>query len=139
MATDINTVAVAGRLVRDADLKYTNSGTAICEFSIANNYSIKRGDQWEEAVNYFDCTLFGRRAEALHKHLAKGKQVAVSGELQQQRWETDGQKRSRVKIMVRNLQLLGGSRDGGDSGTGGSYDANTTGGSSTDFEDDVPF
>jgi len=118
MATDINSVVVLGRLTRDAELRYSNSGTAICKFAIANNYSRKQGDNWNEETNFFDAVLMGRRAEALHKYLVKGKQVGVSGELRQSRWEQDGQKRSRVEIFVNDVNLLGGGSGSG----GGGYD-----------------
>lgn len=152
MATDINSVVLIGRLTRDAELRYSNSGTAICKFSIANTYSRKQGDSWQEETNFFDAVLMGRRAEALHKYLVKGKQIGIQGELRQDRWEQDGQRRSRVEIFVNDLNLLGG---GGGSGGGGSdYNRSApasggrTGGheaggysesSGSDFEDDVPF
>lgn len=157
MATDINSVVILGRLTRDAELRYSNSGTAICKFAIANNYSRKQGDNWNEETSFFDAVLMGRRAEALHKYLVKGKQVGVSGELRQSRWEQDGQKRSRVEIFVNDVNLLGGGSGSGGGGydrssepTGSSAPGNAPGagsqsqggydqGSGTDFEDDVPF
>lgn len=144
MASDLNSVALIGRLTRDAELKYGNSGTAICNLSIANNYSRKQGEQWVEEVNYFDAVIIGKRAEALHKYLVKGKQLGIAGELQQDRWEKDGQKRSRVKVLVKDVQLLGGKSEGGNAqAPHGSQpgDFGYSGGESSgaDFEDDVPF
>ena len=149
MATDINSVVLIGRLTRDAELRYSNSGTAICKFSIANTYSRKTGDTWGEETNFFDAVLMGRRAEALHKYLVKGKQVGIKGELRQDRWEQDGQRRSRVEIWVNDVNLLGGGQGGGG---GGDYNRGSQGpsqgygqgggndaGSGSDFEDDVPF
>lgn len=150
MATDINSVVLIGRLTRDAELRYSNSGTAICKFSIANSYSRKQGDNWSEETSFFDAVLMGRRAEALHKYLVKGKQIGVQGELRQDRWEQDGQRRSRVEIWVSDLNLLGGRGD--TQSSGGSYSSPQGGGSApgggqdsgyqnsgSDFEDDVPF
>ena len=111
--TDMNRVFLVGRLTRDADLRFTNSGTPVGKFSIAVNRSKKNGDKWDEEVNYFDIVLWGKIAEALSKYLLKGKQVAVDGELRQSRWEQDGQKRSRVEVHANNIQLLGGSAGGG--------------------------
>ncbi len=152
MATDINSVVLIGRLTRDAELRYSNSGAAICVFSIANSYSRKQGDNWTEETNFFDAVLMGRRAEALHKYLVKGKQIGIQGELRQNRWEQDGQRRSKVEIFVQDLNLLGGRGDGsGGSGGysgGSSYGAAPQAGqaqesgfsnSGSDFEDDVPF
>ena len=65
MASDINHVVLVGRLTRDAELRYANSGTAICRFSIANNYSRKQGDQWTEEANFFECTSRGRKWKSM--------------------------------------------------------------------------
>ena len=117
--TDINRVFLVGRLTRDADLRFTTAGTPVCKFSIAVNRNRKSGDQWEEEVNFFDIVLWGRAAENLSKYLGKGKQVAVDGELRQNRWEQDGQSRSRVEIHAANIQLLGGGASAGNSGSQG--------------------
>ena len=105
---DINHVVLVGRLTRDAELKYTQGGAAVCKFSIAINRRRKNGEEWVEEANYFDIVLWGRQGEALNQYLVKGKQVAVEGELRQNRWEQDGQSRSKVEIIANNLQLLGG-------------------------------
>ncbi|GHV77839.1 single-stranded DNA-binding protein [Spirochaetia bacterium] len=113
MATDINHVVLVGRLTRDAELKYTAGGQAVCKFSIAVNRNKKSGDQWVDEANFFDITLWGRQGEAVNQYLIKGKQVGIDGELRQDRWEQDGQKRSKVEIVANNLQLLGGGSSGG--------------------------
>ncbi len=139
---DLNTVSLVGRLTRDAELRYTNSGMPICSFSIANNYRKKSGDQWTEEANFFDVVVFGRQGEAVANYLKKGKQVAVQGELRQNRWEQDGQRRSKVEVIGSELQLLGGRSEGGsaqysDGGFGAQDNAAPT--PAPDFEDDVPF
>ena len=116
MPGDLNVVALVGRLVRDADLKYTNGGMAILRFSIAINRMRRSQDSYEEETNYFDCVYFGRAAESVNQYLAKGRQVAISGELRQSRWEQDGQTRSRVEIAVNNLTLLSQSTHDGEAG-----------------------
>jgi single-strand DNA-binding protein len=140
MATDINHVVLVGRLTRDAELRYTNTGTAICAFSIGNTYRTKQGESWVEESNFFNCVMFGRRAEALHQYLTKGKQVGIDGALRYSKWEQDGQPRSKVEVHVNDIQLLGG-RDSGQSGSQSrgpaQYDAGASDGN--DFEDDVPF
>jgi single-strand DNA-binding protein len=147
MANDINQVVLVGRLTRDAELKYTNTGTAIGKFSIAVNRRKRSGDQWTDEVSYFDIVLWGKTAEALNQYLQKGKQIAVAGELRQNRWEQDGQNRSKVEVIANNVQLLGGSGRGSD-GPARSNNTNTgmnnapqadTGSYSDDFEDDIPF
>ena len=155
---DINHVVLVGRLTRDAELKYTSGGQAVCKFSIAVNRRRKNGDQWEDEANYFDVVLWGRQGESLNQYLVKGKSVGVEGELRQDRWQQDGQNRSKVEIVANNIQLLGGSMganqgsSAGQSSTAG-YSANT-GQSSTarfsqnsenmpasddNFTDDIPF
>lgn len=124
---DVNQVIIIGRLTRDAELKYTSGGYAIGSFSIAVNRRRKNGDQWVEEGNFFDVNLFGKAAETLNQYLVKGKQVAIQGELRQDRWEQDGQSRSKVVIVATNVQLLGGNSGGNTSmqqSYGGGYNQN---------------
>ena len=105
---DVNHVILIGRLTKDILLKFTSGGMAIGSFSIAVNRRRKNGDQWVEEASFFDVSLFGKSAEGLAQYLTKGKQVAVEGELRQDRWQQDGQNRSKVYISANNVQLLGG-------------------------------
>ena len=142
---DLNRVVLVGRLTRDAELKYTNTGVPICRFSVANNYRRKVGDEWTEEASFFDAVLMGRRAEAISKYMTKGSQVGVEGELRQNRWEQDGQQRSKVEIFVTNVQFLGGRSGGGAAQSGGGSQERSApqAGYESDpgesFEDDVPF
>ena len=144
--TDLNRVILIGRLTRDAELKYTNTGSAICKFSVAVNRRRKSGDNWVDEANFFDVAAWGKMGETLNQYLTKGKQVAVEGELRQNRWEQDGQPRSKVEIFAMNIQLLGGARDSSSGGGGRSsapprsrdnFEDEPQG--SSDFEDDIPF
>lgn len=108
---NINSVVLVGRLVRDAELMYTNSGYALCKFSMAVNTSKKVGENWEDEANFFDCTLWGKRGESLNPYLLKGQQIAIYGRLKQDRWEQDGQKRSKITIDVSSVELLGGRKN----------------------------
>jgi len=105
---EINHVTLIGRLTRDAELKYTSSGQAVCKFSIAVNRRKKNGDQWEDEANFFDIVVWGKQAESLSPYLLKSKMVGVDGELRQDRWQQDGQNRSKVEIIANYVQLLGG-------------------------------
>ncbi len=107
---DINTVTIVGRLTKHADLRFTSGGMAISEFSVAVNYMTKKKDAWEESVNFFNVSSFGKMAEALQPYLTKGQQVAVMGELRQHQWEKDGKHYSRVYILARQINLLGGTK-----------------------------
>jgi single-strand DNA-binding protein len=144
---DINRAILVGRLTRDAELKYTSGGTAVSRFGLAINRRRKVGDQWEDEPNFFDIVVWGRTAESLNQYLVKGKQIGVDGELRQNRWEQDGQKRSRVEIHANNIQLLGSRGDSG-GGAPRSQGAASQGAASQgeggssytdDFEDDIPF
>lgn len=136
--TDINRLAIIGRLTRDPEnLAYTASGTARLNISIAVNRSEKRGGEWADKASFFDVTVWGKTAENVRPYLSKGKQIAVDGYIEQQRWEKDGQKFSRVVIVANSVQLLGG-KDGTQDAprqAGGYSDA----GSGDDFPEDVPF
>jgi single-strand DNA-binding protein len=118
---DVNHVILIGRLTRDAELKYTSGGMAVCKFAIAVNKRRKQGEQWVDEANFFDIVLWGRQGETLNQYLVKGKQVAVEGELHQNRWEQDGQSRSKIEINANNVQLLGGNAGQGNGGGSGSY------------------
>ena len=124
-SNDYNKVTLIGRLTRDADLKYTTTGTAIAAVSLASNRSVKKQDNWETEVSYFDGNIYGRMAENLKPYLTKGKMILIAGHLKQDRWEKDGQKFSRIKIEVEDVQLLGGSSsENPNSSTGGNMQQN---------------
>ena len=125
---DINRVTEIGRLTRDAEVTYTPGGLAIAKMSIAVNRRIKTGDTWADEANYFDVQVFGKAAESLKPFLTKGKMIGVDGYLKQERWESDGQKRSRIVINANDIQLLSPKeKNGSDDGYGndnGYYDYN---------------
>ena len=141
---DINRVILVGRLTRDAELRYTGGGTAVCKFSLAINRRRKNGDHWEDEASFFDVVLFGKQGEAINQYMVKGKQVGIDGELRQNCWEQDGQSRSKVEITAFNVQLLGSARGGAPQRSQGDADStsdsysppNDAGG---EFEDDIPF
>ena len=141
-SNDYNKVTLIGRLTRDADLKYLTTGTAIAAVSLASNRSVKKQDNWETEVSYFDGNIYGRMAENLKPYLTKGKMILVAGHLKQDRWEKDGQKFSKVSIVVENVQLLGGRSESGSS-SGPAPAAPDTGFSGGEvnqsFTEDIPF
>ena len=108
MASDLNKITLIGRLTKDSELKYTNSGFAITTMSLAVNRSVKKQEQWVEECSFFDLKLLGKRGESLNQYLQKGAQIGIDGQLVQERWEKDGQQRSKVIIQLDNIQLLGG-------------------------------
>jgi single-strand DNA-binding protein len=108
--SDLNYVFLIGRLTRDAELKHTAAGQAVCKFSLAVNERRKTGDRRKDEANFFDVVVWGRQGETLSPFLVKGTPVGVAGELRQDRWEQDGQNRSKIEIMAKNVQLLEGGR-----------------------------
>ena len=100
---DMNIVTIVGRLTRDAELKSVGSGTALSTFSIAVN----RHYRDQEEASFFDVRFWGDYATKLSPYLEKGKQVIVTGEIIQQRWEKDGSSRSKIIISARIIQLIG--------------------------------
>jgi single-strand DNA-binding protein len=138
---DLNHVVLIGRLTREAELKYTAGGQAVCKFSIAVNRRKKNGDQWEDEANFFDITVWGKQGESLHPYLTKGKMVGVDGELRQDRWQQDGQNRSKVEIIASYVQLLGGDPKKGSQGgqTQAPADNSAESAGSDGFADDIPF
>lgn len=108
----INNVILTGNLTRDPELRSTASGTAVLQFSMAVNDRVKEGNEWKDRPNYFDCTMFGSRAESLARFLSKGSKIAVQGKLHWSQWEKDGQKRSKVEIYPDTIELLSPKKDG---------------------------
>lgn len=108
----MNRVLLTGNLTRDPEYTVLQNGTAVLNFAIAVNERIKRGEQWEDYPSFFDCVVFGKRAEGLRSILHKGFRVGIDGHLRHERWEKDGEKRQRVKVYVENVDLLTPKGDG---------------------------
>ena len=138
--TDLNHVIEIGRLTRDIserDFGYTTGGTARLNLSIAVNRSVKKNGAWTDSVSFFDVTVWGKTAENIKSYLHKGKQIAVDGYLDQQRWEKDGVKYSKVVIIADSVQLLGGNKSAPQAQQpAGEYQS---AGSGDDFPEDLPF
>jgi len=102
-----NRVILVGNLTQDIELRYTPAGTAVTDVSMAVNERVKRNDEWIEEANFFDVTLWGRTAEVASEYLSKGSPLLIEGRLKLDRWEQDGQKRSKIKIIGERMQMLG--------------------------------
>ena len=118
-----NKVMIIGNLTRDPEIKYTPKGTAIADIGLAvnRNYTTDSGEKREE-VTFIDVTLWGRVAEIVGEYCKKGRPLFVEGRLQLDTWDdkATGQKRSKLKVVGENIQLLG-SREGGAAGGGGEH------------------
>ncbi|MGD9646162.1 MAG: single-stranded DNA-binding protein [Pirellulales bacterium] len=114
-----NRVILVGNLTRDPELRYTPGGTAVTDIGLAVNDRRKNAQgEWVEETTFVDVTLWGRTAEIASEFLGKGAPALIEGRLKLDTWESDGQKRSKLKVVGEKLQLLG-SRGGGGQGGGG--------------------
>lgn len=104
----INRVNISGNLTRDPDLRATTGGTQVLSFGMAVNDRRKNQQtgEWEDYPNFVDCTMFGSRAEKVSRYLTKGCKVAVEGKLRYSQWERDGQKRSKLEVIVEEIEFM---------------------------------
>jgi len=116
-----NRVILLGNLTRDPELRYIPSGTPVSDIGLAVNDRRKNADgEWVEETTFVDVTLWARTAEVASEYLSKGSPVLIEGRLKLDSWETsDGQKRSKLRVVCERMQMRG-SRGGGGSGGGGS-------------------
>ena len=128
----INRVTISGNLTRDPELRATAGGTQVLSFGVAVNDRRRnpQNGEWEDYPNFVDCTMFGIRAEAVSRYLSKGSKVAIEGKLRYSSWERDGQRRSKLEVIVDEIEFLSrGQQGGGQGGYGqpaygqGGYDA----------------
>ena len=104
----INRVAISGNLTRDPELRQTAGGMAILGFGVAVNDRRKNQQtgEWEDCPNFIDCSMFGARAQSVSRFLSKGSKVAIEGKLRWSQWERDGQKRSKVEVIVDEIEFM---------------------------------
>ena len=103
----INRVAISGNIGNDPDLRQTASGVQVLSFSVAVNDRVKGEDgQWTDRPNWIDCTMFGARAQSVSRFLSKGSKVAIEGKLRWSQWERDGQKRSKIEVIVDEIEFM---------------------------------
>ncbi len=121
---NLNKVMIIGNLTADPEVRTTPRGNSVAELRLAVNRVSSGPNDGErrEETTYLDVTCWGRTAEIAGQYLAKGRPVFIEGRLQQDTWEDKqtGQKRSKIRIVAENMQLLG-SRDGGGQTQGGGY------------------
>lgn len=150
-----NKVILMGNLTRDPEMRMLPSNMPVAQIGLAVNdrWKNKQTDQWEDRANFIDCEAFGRTAENINQYFHKGKPILIEGKLRLDQWEKDGQKRSKLKVVIDRFEFVGGRDDGGGGGGGGSTRESRPGygGGSGDShqdsgpahtpveEDDIPF
>jgi single-strand DNA-binding protein len=157
MAKGLNKAEIIGRLGQDPDIRYTQSGTAVANMSVATNHSIKRNDEWEEQTEWHRVIAWAKLAEICGEYLMKGSQVYISGRLQTRSWDDkDGVKRWATEIVAQDVIFLDSKGQGqksdrppappdddeDGSGQSGGYNASEENKGDEEFggmEGDVPF
>ena len=141
----INRVNITGNLTRDPELRVTAAGTQVLSFGVAVN-DRRRNPQtgeWEDYPNFVDCTMFGTRAESVSRFLAKGHKVAIEGKLRYSSWEKDGQRRSKLEVIVDEIEFMS-QRQGGSASAAAPASAPMTAPAAVPptvdlYDEDIPF
>jgi single-strand DNA-binding protein len=117
MAKGFNKVVLMGNLTRDPETRQTPSGQSVTNFSLAISRTWKGQDgSNQEAVSFIDCVAWGKTGEVIAQYIQKGRPILVEGRLDQRSWEQDGNKRSKVEVIVENFNFVGGGGDSAPSG-----------------------
>lgn len=137
MAKGFNKVILMGNLTRDPEVRSLPSGQSVTNFGLAVNRTWRGQDGTpQESVSFIDCVAWGKTGEIIAQYVQKGRPILVSGRLEQRSWEKDGQKHSKVEVVVEDFNFVGGAGTGGgapvSSGTSG-----TPASASSKKQDDV--
>ena len=131
----MNSLTISGNLGKDAEIRNLADGTAVCSFSVADSMGRDKPSIW------WNCSMFGKRAESLQQYLAKGQQVTVIGTVTEREWvDKDGQKRKSMDVRVQDVALQGGKRDAAPQPAPAQRTApKQASGGFEDMDSDVPF
>lgn len=128
MAKGFNKVILMGNLTRDPETRQTPNGQSVTNFSLAVNRTWKGQDgSTQEQVSFIDCVAWAKTGEVIAQYMQKGRPILVEGRLDQRSWEQDGNKRSKVEVIVDTFNFVGG----GDGGNGGGFSGGSSSGGST--------
>lgn len=157
--SNFNKVILMGRLTRDPEVRVSPNNNTICKMGLAvsRNYTTSDGEKREETT-FVDVDAFGRPAEVLGKYMSKGRPILLEGRLKLDQWENQqGEKRSKLGVVLENFQFVGGRDDASGGGGGGGYESssppkrsggaapapdnagNASGGGDDTLDEDVPF
>ena len=106
-----NKVILIGNLTKDPELRYTPQGTPVCTMRLASTTKFKSGDSMKDETLFINVVVWGKQGETVAQHLSKGRSVLVEGRLQERRWETEGQQKSRFEVVAQGVRFLGGRRE----------------------------
>ncbi len=135
---NLNRVMLMGNLTRDPELRFTPNNMAVAAIGLAINRRYKDAQgEWREETDFIDCECFGRRAEVLNQYMRKGRPLFVEGRLKLDRWEDrDGNKRSKMKVVIENFEFIDGGGGGG--GRGGEAPADDYNHSRSNYQSGPP-
>lgn len=130
-----NKVILVGNVTRDVELRQVGSGSSVCDLGLAVNDRKKtQSGEWVDETTFVDVTLWNKTAEIAAQYLGKGSPVLIEGKLKLESWETDGQKRTKLKVVGERMQMLGGKKESAVQQT-----SRISGGFSQDSHDEIPF
>jgi len=137
----MNSLTIAGNVAREAEIKYLPNGDAVCNFSVADNQGK------DKPAIFWNCQLFGKRAESLSQYITKGQSVTVSGTLTEREWtDKDGNKRKQMDLRVNDVALQGGRKESSEPAQAPQRKAQpqqqgsaSSQNNFSDMDDDIPF
>jgi single-strand DNA-binding protein len=106
-----NKIILIGNLTKDPELRYTPQGTPVASFRIAVTSKYRQSDELKEETLFIDVVVFGKQAESCSQYLSKGRPVLVEGRLQERRWESEGQQRSKCEVIAQTVRFMGRKTD----------------------------
>ncbi len=128
---EMNSVNIIGRMTRDAEIKTFGTGSVVANVSIAVNRFSGTPDNPKKEAYFFDVSVWGKMGESLARNMKKGCMIGISGELRQERWEKDGQKRQKIVVVANRVQFLTWPKDAATAGQSDEFP--------TDDSEQVPF
>ncbi len=114
-----NKVILIGNLTKDPELRYTPQGTPVCSLRLACTTKYKSSDSMKEETLFIDVVVWGKQGESCGQYLNKGSSALVEGRLQERRWESDGQQRSKFEVVAQTVRFLSAKRSASQGGGGG--------------------
>ncbi len=136
----VNKVILVGRLGRDPETRYTGSGQAVANFSVATDESYKdRNGERQKRTEWHKIVVWGKQAEIAQQYLKKGSLIFIEGRIQSREWQDkEGQKRTSFEIVANNFRMLGGRAEGAAAAAGGGEMGGGTSRGGDDLEQAVP-